>query len=506
MGFFTNAEQIHPSIYIRETKDFTERPPIREQGQIACMGWVAFGNPLLPITISFTHERLKTTLEGLGGDFRNSTLYYLKDFWRESAGRAVNISRILGIDSTIKLIKLKDGEINTDDSIKVYGDGTMDSWADTAPDEPLEVLLKFCPQEETTLKLENVDDTITIEILSQWGETIYKVTGHADPLAVDKDGYSIYIGNLANCNYITIKSNPNHDDYQSNYEYTTTLPPLCSNEGDEIHTVFHRKNLRTVMQQSDYAISAGIENQDLIDLLNLIRLEFSTPLIMDIIAQDVDNAITKKNGYGFSDENVYWIWSRTKYSFITGMQNIGLSGIFAGMTVRKNIKGQIKRAENRVDGVAFRRYPILRNLKCGLEPLDKIEKDKLTKARINTIQMYKNTLIFSDVLAGTPVDSKTTMFPTADGFNYMKRTIGEYIEASLGANMTIAKEDVKNNTRLFLGDCWANKFFDDDVPDPYGFEVKDDGGDVVIVEFWAYMEGVVRRGDVRGSIYGIQPE
>ena len=497
-GFFTDKEQIHPSIYIQKTQDFTERMPIRERGQVACMAYVAMGNPLLPITVTESYSKTKST----DIDARNRSLFYLKDFWMKSEGRATNISRILGFDSTIKTIKLVGGAIDTDEVLKIYQDGTMNAWEDIATTAPLELLLKFCPEEEVTLILNSTDGRIELEIKGMWGDTIYKVSGFADINHINTDGDSDYIGNIANCNYITVKSDASHADYQENYQIVEKLSPLCENLGDDTHTFFHEKNLRTIMQQSDYFMSAGIGQSDLLAMANKVRLEFSCPQVIDLISPNIDEAITKKNNLGFTDENTLWLWSRTKYVFKSGVQNIGLSGYFLGLRVLKNLSSMHGVAENRVDAVAFARSPILRTLSCGLEPLSKEEKDKLVLNRINTVETYKNKLIISDVLSGTNATSHLTLMPTADGFNWIKRQIGEIIEFEMGANLTIAKSNVENRVRVLFEDCWHNKFFDNDVNQPYTFKISDRDNSIFVVNFKAVMEGVTRKGEVQASILG----
>ena len=505
MSFFTNKEQIHPSIWIRETKDYTERLEIREAGQVACMAWVAFGNPLLPITINGSFERLKSTIPSRGGDSRNRSLHYLNDFWRESAECATNISRILGIESTVGIIKLVGGAIDTETSVKIFQDGTMNQWEDIEPTEPLEILLKFCPTEPVVLKLESIEGRIYLEIVSEIGQTIYKVNGYADSESVNEDGYSNYIGSVANCNYCSIKSDISHPDYLTDYSITETLQPLAVNIGAEDERVFHSKTLRTVMQQSDLFISAGIENPSLLQMANKICLEFSTPKIIDIVTDDIGTAITKKTNLAITDENTYWIWSRTKYSFLTGNQNIGLSGDLSGKIVRNSIRYKLRRAENRVDGVAFARFPISRNLNCGLEPLSRLDKDKLTKAKINTIEMYGDKLIYGDVLSGSVGNSNLASFPTSYGLNYIKKEIGYIMEAQLGKNLTIGKTNVSLLANLFLDDCRANKFFDNDVNTPYTISVTDENNEVIVVSFGCFMEGVMRRGELRVSLFGRTP-
>ena len=104
-GYIVNTERIYPSVLIRDIIDRTERMEFLEQGQVCCMGWVEIGNPLFPIQMRETHQKTKSLDPLRGGDPRNETIYHIKEFFRESEGRTLHLSRILGIDSKTKILK-----------------------------------------------------------------------------------------------------------------------------------------------------------------------------------------------------------------------------------------------------------------------------------------------------------------------------------------------------------------------------------------------------------------
>jgi hypothetical protein len=512
-GYIVNTERIYPSVLIRDIVDQTERLPFLEQGQVCAMGWVEIGNPLFPIQMRDTHQKTKSLDPSRGGDVRNETIYHLKEFFRESEGRTLHLSRILGIDSKTKILKIKGKEtktIDTDEEIDIFLNGTMNEWDKEPIVEQLEILIKLCPSSKITVDIRNVKGEMEIRLSDEYGVVLYEVSGNADNTAKDElDGYSLYIGDKADCNYITIKTNVNHADYTEDFHITETFANgLIDNAGDEFVTTFHKENLSMVMQDCDYFISAGVENPTLIECANAVAENFSTYHIQDIITDDINDAITRKTNYGLSDEKTYWLWSRTPYKFLSGKFNIGLSGCLAGKLVKKNIRTQLERggmvAEDRINGVAGVRYPIERNLSCGLKDLSREDKEKLTVARINTVEMRRTKIVFSDILSGYSRTSHLMSFPVSDGINYIDKTLARITEFNLFRNLAVGKTHVRQRARLFFELCEAMHYFDDDKGKgkgkAYDFTVTDINQDTVKIRWWGYMEGVIRKGDIQATI------
>ena len=512
-GYIVNTERIYPSVLIRDIIDRTERMEFLEQGQVCCMGWVEIGNPLFPIQMRETHQKTKSLDPLRGGDPRNETIYHIKEFFRESEGRTLHLSRILGIDSKTKILKLKGKDaktIDSDETIDIFQNGTMNEWDKEPVSEQLEILIKLCPTSKITIDIRNKKGHAEIQLFDEYGVRLYSVSGDMDSNAKDElDGYSTFIGDKANCNYITIKTNVNHDDYTEDFHIRETFSNgLVDNQGNEFVTTFHEKNLSMVMQDCDYFISAGIENSTLIEMANSVAENYSTYHIQDIVTDNIDDAIMRKTNYEISDEKVYFIWSRTPYRFLSGKFNVGLSGCLAGKIVKKNIRTQIERAgivaEDRINGVAGVRYPIERNLSCGLTDLSREDKEKLTIARINTVEMRRDKIVFSDILSAYSRTSHLTSFPVSDGVNYIDKTLARITEFNLFRNMAVAKSNVAQKARIFFELCEAMHYFDDDKTkgkgNAYDFEVTDVNQETVKVRWWGYMEGVVRKGDIQATI------
>ena len=510
-GYFTDREEIFPSIYIQQTFDKTQAPPEREGGQVCGMGWVDVGNPLLPISMNFLDKHRKSTnakhyplaLQPIA--FKNMSTYTIQEFFQYSNSRTLHLSRIMGIDSKVSILKVKqDLTLDDTEKIDIFKNGTMDSWEETDSTNSIEMLIKFCPISKVTVRLRNEDDYLTVEIIDDRERVLYSVLGHCDPLHTDDGGTSDYIGNRANCNYLSIRADVNHDDYNSNFSIVQTFDNLATDSGDYEVETFHRKNLRKVMQKCSYFLGLGVDSQILLQNARTIAHEFTTRMIIDLVTDDLATAIQKKRALGFADEDTDWYWSRTKYRFNEGVQNIPLSGIYGGMRVSVNINGKKGRAENRMIGVAGVDYPINRNLICGLEDLTREEKIALTNERINTIELKtvgsRDVLVFTDVLSGMGKNTQQKSSPIADSIAYLKKEAGYIMETALFKSNSNAEEIFRYEFNLFVQDCKSQNFFDKDVAEPVGYTLHDEDGDKSILEIWAYMDGVLRRGHVKFNL------
>ncbi|HIP03089.1 MAG TPA: hypothetical protein EYG75_06200 [Campylobacterales bacterium] len=511
-GYFTDREEIFPSIFIESTEDNTQSLAMREGGQVCGMGWVNVGNPLHPIAMSSLSQRVKTTNKRLyKGDaklnaFKNMSAYTIKDFHRNSNNRTLHLSRIMGIDSTIKIVKVeKVGEellLTSASEVDIFKNGTMESWEELESTSPIEMLIKFCPTSKVTVRASCEEDVLTVYIEDEFARTLYKVSGNTDPHHLDDGGTSDYIGNRANCNYLTIKTDIEHVDYLSDFSISETYNTgLAKDLGDWEFTTFHKKNLRKVMQKSSYFVALGVESVILLEEARRIAHEFSTRMIMDLVTKDLSTAVLKKTTLGFSDENTDWFWSRADYRFAEGVQNIALSGLYAGIRTKVNIDGKKGRAENRMVGIAGVDYPINRTITCGLEDLTREEKIILTNNRINTIETRtvgsRDVLVFSDVLSGHDKNTQQKSSPIADTISFMKKEAGFIMEAVLFKSNTNAEARFRFEFNLFIEDCKRNNYFDLNVDEPVGYTMHVANAEEQILEIWAYMDGVMRKGRVK---------
>ncbi len=504
MSRLTNKEEIFPSIYIEATKNNTERVAPREAGAICGIGYMNIGNPLYALNVTSVVEKLKSIKTVNGGNPKNETLYHLKEYFAEYQGRAY-VARLLGADSTVNTLKVMDNlgtlEMATSTTINVFGAiGSMADWGDSSTTEIMEILVKLCPQSKTIVNVANVAGVMTITMQDELGNTLYKVTGNADVAHLDDYGDSDYIGNIADDRILGIKINIAHANYSADFNVTGTYVNGLATDAGLISETQAEAVLEAVAGKADYMVSFGQTDAGLLGMMKRVADKATIGYIVDIKAPTMAEAIADKTALGFSDENVYWIWSRTDYKFKAGTQNVGLGGFIAGRSVARNINGKLKRAEYRISGIAGVNHPLPRITPYDVALLSDSDKTTLTTERINTIQDIGGKICISDVLSGDAKNTDLMSFPVADGLGYIKRTMGLYLDSQMFKNISVAKSFMENESRVFFEHCQNNAFFDNDAVTPWRFSVYDEDNDTVVIDFVVIMEGVMRKGVVRSTI------
>ncbi|MFT7880422.1 MAG: hypothetical protein ABXS91_08520 [Sulfurimonas sp.] len=503
MSRLTNREEIFPSIYIEPTKDLTERFKPNEAGVICGVGYMSIGNPLYALNIVGTTERLKSTVTAKGGNPKNETLYHLKEFFAEYPGR-VYLARLLGADSTTKVLSVVYNvdtyEFDSTVEQNIFGVSNLDTWGDTTPTNPVELLIKLCPQSKITVDITAVAGKATITMADEFGNRIYKVEGHLDPAHLDDNNESDFIGNIADDRVIGIKVDTTHADYSGDFTITETFTNGLAADSGEISVTQAENILRSVSKKSDYMVSFGQTDEELLKMMKSVADEATIGYIVDIVASSIALAKNKKTTLGLDDHMTCCIWNRVPYKFGTGVQNIGLSGFVAGRSVARNIGGKLKRAERRISGIAGINHAIPRVVPRDIPALTNDEKTELTTARINTVEDFLGKVCITDILSALEKETDLMSFPVADGLGYIKRTLGQYLDSQMFKNLQVAKAFMENEARVFFEHCQANAFFDNDAETPWTFEVYDENNDTVVIDFQCYMEGVMRKGVVRSTI------
>ena len=69
----TNREESFPHIYIKEATDSTSRSEGAEAGAMCGVGYLAYGNPLYPVSVEYTSEKSKSVKTVNGGNPKNET-------------------------------------------------------------------------------------------------------------------------------------------------------------------------------------------------------------------------------------------------------------------------------------------------------------------------------------------------------------------------------------------------------------------------------------------------
>jgi len=501
----TTQEQKFVSIFIKPTIDLTLTLEPAEKGVCCAIGKLHMGNPYYPVILGNNPEPLLSVVSNRGGDPANELAYHIQDFFSGYAGKMI-IGRVMNTDDTTKVIKQTkddDGNIILDDStdINVFGDNNIKDWDDTDPDASVELVVTACPTNKVTIEMINKDDILTVTLYDRYGNEVYSKTGSCYYDAVDDYGKSYYIGNIIDKKIMNVKTDPNNEDYESNFTLVQTYDNgLVVEDGDKNYPQA-LKIVKNMAEKCDYAISAGItDTQTLQDFRNQVTYPAKLPLIIDLKGNTIDDVVDAKNNLNLNVSDCYFIWNRGKDIFEVGSQNVGLSGFVAGMCVRRNLSRMIDDVEYRVEGIAGVDYVVPRQKEEELEILSDDDLTTLVDNRINTVRDFDGKLVIADILSGEPKNVATRLFPVVEGNLFINRYIARILQAKLFKNLNEAKQFAQVETKKLFDKCQRNGYFDNDTDEKYKIEVTDKDSDTVIVNYWYVPAGVMRRGIVQGTL------
>ncbi len=508
-GIYVSQEKTYPSIYIAPTVDFTERLLPAEKGVIAAIGKLSFGNPYRAVILGNNTEQLKTTIPAFGGTQDNEFAYHIADYFAGYKGKMI-IGRVLQTNAKTKVLALaKDantGDITlTETDINIFGANNIEDWKDTPNTDDLAIVINACIAEKHSLKVtyEKDIDELAVSLYDRAGNKIYEVAGGSTVDSVDEFGKHNFVGMLADRNIVTIKTDKSSNLWEADFvfvkEFTNGLVEEPTDDTTKNYDIAVNA-IGAVIEDADYFITAGLTDIPTIQKIRGLCYEAKVPMIIDLYGNTIDAVVALKNSYGFSDELTYWIWNRGKDKFESGEQTIGLSGWFAGQTVRKNLSKMVDDVESRVEGIAGVDYTIPRQKADVLQPLGDEELKKLTKARINTLRVYDKKVCISDVLSGYPRNSALRMFPIAEAKVFLDRYIGRIIQQKLFKNANEALLFVREEVRLLFEKADKANYFDKQVDVRWKYQVSVTENDKINVVYSCVMGGVIRRGRIEGSI------
>ena len=501
----TTQEKKYVSIFIKPTIDLTLTLEPAEKGVCASIGRLSLGNPYYPVILGNNPEPILSTVKNRGGNPDNELAYHISDFFSGYAGKMI-IGRVMNADDKTKILKQTkddDGNVVLDDDtdINVFGDDNIKNWDDKDPDGAVEVVITACPTRKVTIEMINKDDILTVTLYDNYGNEIYTKTGSCYYDALDDNGNNWYIGNIINKKIINVKTDPDNDNYESNFTIVKTYENgLVSEDGDKNYSQA-LKIMKNVAEKCDYAITGGLTDKDTIQKFrNQVTYPAKLPLIIDLKGDTLDDVIDVKNNLNLNVSNCYFIWNRGKDVFDVGNQNIGLSGFVAGMCVRRNLSRMVDDIEYRVEGIAGVDYVVPRKKEEELEILSDDDLTKLVDNRINTVRMFDDKLVIADILSGEPKNIATRLFPVVEGNLFINRYIAKILQTKLFKNLNEAKQFAQVETKKLFDKCKRNSYFNNDVDEKYKIEVTDKDNDTVIVNYWYVPAGVMRRGIVQGTI------
>jgi hypothetical protein len=505
MGLLTSQERKFVSIFVKPTIDLTTTLEPAEKGVAMALGKVSYGNPYYGVVFKQATEKLKTININAGGDIYNELAFHMADFFRGYNGKII-VGRLLGANSTTKILEVKkdgDGIIVLDDStdINIFGDNNIKDYQDTSATELAEVVITSCIAKKFSFEMINKNDYITFQIFDEFGNTIYKVEGGAKFDSVDDYGEPNYIGNKVDNKIAVIKIDTANPDYESNFIITKTYDNGLVTESGDLNYTKALEIASNNIEKCDYAFTGGrIDNTNLVNFRN-ITYKAKVPLIIDIYADTVSEAIDKKTAIGLDTPDVMYIWNREKDEFQNlGALQIGLSGWYVGQAIKRNMSRLVADVEYRIEGVAGVDYPVPRIKANELPVLSDDDKTLLVDNRINTVAYWNDTLILADALSGNPKNQATRLFPVVEGNYFIERYIARIMEQKLFKNLTEAKLFIKENVRVLFDRCARNNYFNSEAEVPYTFTVTDKDSDTVVVEYKYVPNGIMRRGIIAGTL------
>ena len=509
MGFLTSQEREFVSIFIKPTIDLTTTLEPAEKGIVATIGKVSYGNPYYAVVFKSPTEKLKTTNQNAGGSIYNETAFHIADYFRGFNGKVL-VGRLLGSDSKTKILKVNDQtEIKADDDINIFNDNNIIDYQDKDSTEAIEWVINTCIAKKFTVQLDvvNIEDDdenemITVSIFDEYGNKIYSVTGGANYNSVDDYGEPNYVGNLTDTKILTLKVDRSNDDYQDNIAGQTftlekTFDNGLVNEDGDLNYPKALEVISNNIEKCDYAFTSFLMGDDnaLTDLIN-ITFKAKVPFIVDVYSDDIPD-----NNPLLGHNHIMAIWNRKKDLFKNmGRIRVGLAGWLAGQMVKRDMSRLVGDVEYKIEGVAGLDYPVPRIKADELPVLSDDDKTKLVKLRINTVDMWDNTLVVSDVLSCNPKNQATRLFPVIDGNYFIERYIARIMKQKFFKNLTEAKLFIKDNVRVLFDRCAKNNYFNSEANPPYTFTVSDKDSDTVIVNYQYVPNGVMRRGIISGIL------
>ena len=511
-SLITNKKEIFPSIYIAPIIDNTEMFRVPERGNALTVGYSAFGNPYRAVILTEnTVLKERSIVPALGGNTKYEVAYHVNDFINIS-NNAVFLARLLGSASTVKSIKSVDGDTLVEDAdVNIFGANNMNEWGDTTPTAPLEILPKFCPQETVTVDVDytHEDRMMEVKVYDELGRKLYAVAGSIDPQAEDDYNENIFIGNRTNHDYLQIKSIPTDAIYNATFSATHTFTNGLVVDAGAIDVQHIAGVVENNIEYVDYIFTAGLRDIDTIKMLILAAKKESISTIADAFGNTITDVIQWRSHFDdIADSNVYFIWNNgANFKFNAGVQAIGVSGWYAGQKVKSNLSLVKGWSEFRLNGVAGVNYPVGRVHVGSVNSLTDYDKTTLTEARINYLYAKNRDVVVSDVLSSSKKNTHLMSFDVADAVRFIDRMIARMLAQSMYKNLYFAQSTVDQHVNKFLHiDCRANHFFDADVDNEkqIRYQITSENNDTVVVSWQGYMEGVMRKGEVRPQIERIK--
>jgi len=497
----------YSAVWILPPADRTRGRSTRQSGNILTCCGLPYGTPLQPNKINTFNYKLKSIKTVKGGTPKNESDYHLKDFFSIYSS-SVYVIRDIGSGSTIKLLSV--ANMTTDTQFTktdrdVFGANGIATWEDVASTAPIEFIVAGCPSGTITIDVITKGNLCTVTIQDNTGE-LYKISGDVRKDAEDDYGNSSYIGNKANPEHLIIKCDSGHANMKADgFSLTETITGGLLTDAGTISLTELQAQTKAVIEDCDYYGSFGQTSTDVIKTIRTIAKGKRVISVIDIMGcTTVTEVETYIGSLGFSEFDVVWLWNREEYGYSAGIQNIGLSGWYLGNRVAKNQSALKGIVEDRVNGVGYRDYPIIRQLVKKSSILDDDDKEKLVELRVNATENSRGLTVLGDILSGEKKNTFLKNNAVANGEVFLARAIARLIEDEFGHNITLAKKSLDTFIRILFENAEGMNYFDMDAPFQWAFELTDKEGDTIVCTYCYYPTGAVRKGQVEPMLCAVE--
>lgn len=492
-----------PTVYIAPIIDKTKFSVTNEKGAVATVGYLDFGNPNDIVSVRDVPFLFKPVDASLGGDPKNETYYHIADHL-ETANTRVWCSRLLGKDSTCKVIEYNAGtQTLSSSTVKVFGDvGSYKDWVGSGT-KAIEILPTLTPTAEITVGIKFTKETneLDITIQDEYNTTLYEVRGNIDKLHTKGVGQGLYfdgIENVTDKTILDIRVDKTSSDFDADFISIQTYTPtdIITDDGDVVQPIVF-DNLRKIATRSDYFATFGQQPVTIAKQMYLIAVDASCQIAIDFVGGTLDEAKNYFTSLNIVDKGAIFLWSNAKTKYRGHYQFLGLSGDYVAKNVKRNLSEVIGIAEYRSEAIMNLDWYINRQLREHIY-FDIEDRADMTKNRIIYMMEYKDRLVYSDCLGSYQINTQLKKFPTVDIEFFMRRQLGFILESYIGKNEEYAETMALNEAELFLEDCKQMRYFAKDTD--YELTIETVNGEELQFRLKNCPIGIIRKGRVEDIV------
>lgn len=390
--------------------------------------------------------------------------------------------------------------------IDIFGADGINEWEELGLDvgQHFQFLIKQCFMFRHSIKIDYKAKTrlMKIKLFDNHNREIYKIEGSIDAESKDDYGIPNYLPLLLDETILDLKIEPTHFNFNTDFVYIDTFEPYTKDEGIPQYDLAI-ENIAIHAEKMDYFMTAGLYDIKVIqDIWGRVLFKAKTPLIVDIPYSDSLNSAEKwVKALNLNNEYVVKLWNNAKSSFINGIQEIGLSGWYAGESIRKNLSNMVGDVESRLAySIAGVDYPPPRNYTTKIPLYDEDELDRLVDARINTLRIINDVICLGDVLSSYPKWTPLRLFANAEAKAFLERYIARIIASKFFKNNNEALRFVRDRVRILFDDLDEVGTFNKEHEIRKAFKVALSDEDLITVEYDCILAGVMRRGKIQGTV------